>query len=567
MGPDPFPSTLKEAAGQSVRAVEYWRKGQKERIISVRGEYMASIDAKTGEPDSEFGERGKAWLSRWTIQNATYFSTDGPLVANGVIITGGNGGAKVGRGYADSGIQKEAAPDDIRGFDAETGKLLWTFHVMPREGEAGLDTWGKDSWRFVGNMGNWGPMTADEALGYVYVPLTAPTLVYYGGHRPGKNLYSDSLVALNIKTGKLMWHFQTVHHDLWDYDVASPPVLGEIKVDGKRIKAVMQASKTGFLYVFDRETGKPVWPIEERPVPQSTIPGEATSATQPFPTKPPAFDRQGLSEDDLIDFTPELHKEALEISKQYVLGPMFTPPSLISDELDGKKGTLVMPGVWGSGNWNTGAFDPETGFYYAVSRTEATLYGMVKTHDPEATIDYQVGGTPPPNENPKAPPNAPPRPPTGPDSRLNNILPFPVKGPGGLPLFKPPYGRITAIDLNKGEKVWMVANGDGPRNHPLLKDLNLPPLGEAGRPAPLLTKTLLFVGESSDAISGRHGSPGPRPFRAYDKATGQVIFEITLPAGTTGAPITYEADGKQYIVVPIGGKDYGAGWVALALGS
>jgi glucose dehydrogenase/cytochrome c5 len=558
----PFPKSLKEAAGQSVRGVEYWRNGSEERIILVRGEYLYSVDAKTGEPDQNFGERGRTWLNRRTLQNATFFATNGPLVANGVIVVGGNGGGVVGGGYGDDGIQKEAAPDDIRGFDVRTGKLLWTFHIMPREGEPGLETWGKESWRYVGNMGNWGPMTVDEKLGYVYVPLTAPTIAYYGGHRPGKNYYSNSLVALNAKTGKLMWFFQTVHHDLWDYDLASPPILGDITVNGKRIHAVMQASKTGFLWTFDRETGKPVWPVEERPVPQSTVAGEETWPTQPFPTKPPAFDRQGVTEDDLIDFTPELHQEALKIAKQYVMGPIFTPPSMMSNAPGGTKGTLELPGVWGSGNWNTGAFDPDTQIYYAISRTDPTIYGLVKTQDPEATIDYQIGGVPRRYDGTEEPEKA-----SRTDPRRNTMLPMPPKGPSGLPLLKPPYGRITAFDMNKGDKLWTVANGDGPRDHPLLKGLNLPPLGEPGRPAPLLTKTLLFLGEASDSISGRHGSPGPRKFRAYDKATGQVIWERELPAGTTGGPITYVANGKQYIVVPIGGKDYGAGWVALAVAS
>ena len=547
----PFPKSLKDAAGQSVRGVEYFRNGPEERIILIRGEYLYSVDAKTGEPTSNFGDDGRVWLNRRTIQNATYFATNGPLVANGTVVVGGNGGGVVGGGYGDDGMQKEAAPDDIRGYDARTGKQIWTFHVMPREGEPGIETWGKESWKFVGNMGNWGPMTVDEKLGLVYVPLTAPTLAYYGGHRPGKNLYSDSLVAINAKTGKLAWHFQTVHHDLWDYDLASPPILGDITVDGKRIKAVMQASKTGFLWVFDRETGKPVWPVEERPVPQSKVPGEETSPTQPFPTKPPPFDRQGVTEDDLIDFTPALHQEAIKIAKQFVMGPIFTPPSLISSAPGGTKGTLELPGVWGTGNWNTGAFDPETARYYAVSRTDPTVYGLVKTDDPKATIDYEAGEVEGAAEK----------------DPVHDVLPKPPQGPSGLPLLKPPYGRITAFDMNKGEKLWTVANGDGPRYHPLLKSLNLPPLGEPGRPAPLVTKTLLFLGEASDAVSGKHGSPGPRKFRAYDKATGQVIWEKELPVGMTGAPITYMANGKQYIVLPVGGKDYGAGWVALAVAS
>jgi cytochrome c5 len=335
----------------------------------------------------------------------------------------------------------------------------------------------------------------------------------------------------------LVWYFQTVHHDLWDYDNASAPTLGDITVQGKRIQAVMQPNKNGFLFVLDRVTGKPVWPIIERPVPQSTVPGEASSPTQPFPTKPPAFDRQGITADDVIDFTPELKREALKILSHYDIGPLYTPPSIPTG---GKKGTINVPSGWGSGNWNTGAFDPERGVYYAVSTTLPSVDALKKaTLEPGATVaneDADDDDTP---------------------SSMYGI------GPRGLPLLKPPYGRITALDLNAGEKLWMVANGDGPRNHPLLKDLHLPPLGTIGRPAPLLTRSLLFVGESSDAVWT--GVPGPAKFRAYDKANGAVLWETTLPVGTTGGPITYEAGGKQYIVVPIGGKDYGTGWIALAL--
>jgi quinoprotein glucose dehydrogenase len=418
---------------------------------------------------------------------------------------------------------------------------------LPQPGEPGNETWGLDSWKYVGNMAAWAPLTADAKLGYVYIPFSAPTNSWYGGHRPGINLYSDSLVALDIKTGKLMWYYQLIHHDIWEYDIASAPVLGDITVAGKRIHAVMQASKNGFLYVFDRKTGKPVWPIEERPVPKSTIPGEWTSPTQPFPTKPPPFDRQGSSEADLIDFTPELHAKAVELSKQYVLGPIYTPPSLKSDAPDGKKGTLAIPGGWGAGNWNTGAFDPETGVYYAVSRTEPGVYGMSKTDDPKATIEYAFG-----EAHEHRPGEA------RPDYRRGI-------GPEGLPLIKPPYGRITAIDMNKGEILWQVANGDGIRHHPLLKDLNLPPLGSPGRPAALVTKTLLFVPESSDAIMGGAGVSGPSKLRAYDKATGAVVWDADLPAGATGGPITYLSGGKQYVVVPVGGKKYGSGWVAFTL--
>jgi glucose dehydrogenase/mono/diheme cytochrome c family protein len=537
----PFAATLKEAAGESTRGVDFWREGSDKRIVAMRGEYLVELDADTGVARRDFGDRGRVSLNRHTPDHAPFFGWNGPIVVADVIIVGGNGGGKAGGGYGDGGPEREARPEDIRGYDVRTGRQLWTFHLIPQPGEPGRKTWGKGSADFVGNMAAWAPLSADEQLGYVYVPLSAPTNSYYGGHRPGANLYSDCLVALNAKTGRLVWYFQTVHHDLWDYDNASAPTLGDITVDSKRIKAVMQPNKTGFLYVFDRVTGKPVWPIVERPVPQSTIPGEETSPTQPFPTKPPAIDRQGITTDDLIDFTPELKREALKIIADYDIGPLFMPPTVASGAPDKKKGIILVPSTWGSGNWNTGAFDPERGVYYAVSMTLPDALALKKPTEPGATIAYE-----------------------GVDARESDARP-PMYGigPQGLPLLKPPYGRITALDLNSGEKLWMVANGDGPRDHPLLKDLHLPPLGTIGRPAPLLTRSLLFVGESSDVVGS--GVPGPSKFRAYDKANGAVLWETRLPAGTTGGPITYEVGGKQYIVVPIGGKDYGTGWIAFAL--
>jgi quinoprotein glucose dehydrogenase len=555
----PVEPTLREAAGQSTRGVAYWRKGAEERIVSIRRDYLYAIDAKTGKPCTDFGDNGRVTLDRHTPDNAGYFGFPGPFVVNDVIVVGGNGGGKSGEGYGDDGFESHAKPEDIRGYDIHSGKLLWTFHVLPHKGEPGYETWGKGSAEFVGNMAAWGSMTADEQLGYVYVPLSAPTVSYYGGHRPGKNLYSDSLVALNARTGKLVWYFQLVHHDLWDYDSATPPILGDIRVDGKKIKAVVASNKTGFLYVFDRVTGKPVWPIEERPVPQSTTPGEETSPTQPFPTKPPAYDRQGFTEHDLIDFTPELHQKALEIASQYVLGPLFTPPSVMTDR---KKGTLALPSAWGSGNWNTGAFDPETGMYYAVSMTQPTAYGLAKATNPKASMAYWVPFGEPEQSRPTTRPQRELLPGEVPDDYEEPPDPLNVNG---LPLMKPPYGRITAIDMNTGTKVWTVPNGDGPRNHPLLKDLNLPPLGNLGRPVALVTKTLLFLGDASNALFGRAGIAGPAKFRAYDKATGAVIWQMDLPVGTTGGPMTYMAGGQQMIVLSIGGKGFGAGWVALAL--
>jgi len=571
----PIEPTLKEASGQSTRGVAYWSNAAEERIVSIRGEYLYALNAKTGTPMPGFGENGRVWLNRHTPDDAPYFGYPGPFIVNDVIVVGGNGGGKAGGGMGDGGWDARARPEDIRGYDVHTGKLLWTFHLIPQKGEPGRETWGKGSADYVGNMAAWGPLTADEQLGYVYIPLTAPTVSYYGGHRPGMNLYSDSLVCLNVNTGKLVWYFQLIHHDLWEYDAATPPILGEIKVDGKTIKAVIASNKTGFLYVFDRITGKPVWPIEERPVPKSTIPGEEAWPTQPFPTKPPAYDRQGFSEADLIDFTPELHKQALEVASHYTMGTLFTPPTLRSEEPDGKRGLLALPSDWGSGNWNTGAFDPDTGMYYAVSTTQPVAFALTKATDPTATMAYSEGGggggggganraRPDPNNPQGANAQSPAeRPPRRPPNEYSGYGPLTIQG---LPIVKPPYGRITAIDLNRGTQVWMTPNGDGPRNHPLIKDLHLPPMGNPGRPAPLLTKTLLFLGDSSDAVMGRAGVLGPAKFRAYDKTNGDLIWQTDIPAGTTGGPMMFLAKGKQYIVVPVGGSTYGAGWICFGLG-
>jgi quinoprotein glucose dehydrogenase len=546
----PFGPDLDDARGASTRGVDYWRSGANRRIFAIRGEYLYAVDATTGVPVQKFGTEGRVLLrfnDRQPLAGRFNDST-GPLVlGNVVVVTGNTGGA------GDGGNRKEAAPEDIRGFDAETGKLLWTFHVVPQPGEFGNDTWGNGSWKIAGDLGAWNPMTADEELGYVYIPLTSPTAAWYGGWRPGDNLFSNSLVALDVKTGKRVWHFQTVHHDLWDWDNIGPPMLGEITVDGKRIRAVMQANKAAFLYVLDRTNGRPVWPIEERPVPQSTVPGERSSPTQPFPTKPPAFDLQGISDDDLIDYTPALKERARTIARQYVMGPVFSPPSVPGE--NGKKGTLVQPGAWGSANWNTGAFDPDTGYYYAISQTlgPANRTARKQTGDPRATMEYAdfepaLGPTDQPASQ-------------SPPSTVDAI------SIDGLPIIKGPYGRITAIDLNRGVHVWMRPNGDGPRFHPLLKDLNLPPLGYPNRPAPLLTKTLLFLGEGSDAISGTAGADWTwgKKFRAYDKATGGVIWEMELPSGTTAGPMTYEVKGKQYIVVAIGARNHPSEYVALSL--
>ena len=536
-----------EAAGEPTRGLDFWRSGAERRIVAIRGEYLYALDAATGKPAAGFGTAGRVELHFGEPQPLAgkFNDTSGAIVVGDVVVLAG-----YTNGAGDGGGKKERARDDVRGFSVRTGKLLWTFHVVPQEGEAGTDSWGNDSWKYAGDLGAWNPLSADDELGYVFLPLTAPTSAAYGGWRPGDNLYSNSLVALDAKTGKRVWHFQMVHHDVWEYDNVGPPTLCDLTVNGRRIKAVVQPNKNGFLYVLDRTTGAPVWPITERPVPQSMVKGEHTSPTQPFPSKPPAFDRQGFVDDDLIDFTPELRTRAREVATQYVLGPMYTPPTVSTPE--GTKGTLMSPGAWGAGNWNTGAFDPETNMYYAVSHTLAAPIGVSPTAGiADMTMDFQWAYTRPA-------PGAPPP-------------PGQVRGLGpqleGLPIWKPPYGRITAFNLNTGEQVWMAANGDGPRNHPLLKDLHLPPLGIPNRAAPLLTRTLLFLGEGSDAIMGTPQVDWGwgKKFRAYVKATGAELWEIELPSGTTGGPMTYLAKGRQFIVVPIGGKDHPAELVALAL--
>jgi quinoprotein glucose dehydrogenase len=550
----PFAATKDEAVGSSTRGVDYWRGGSgngDRRIFAIRAEYLYALDAATGQPVQKFGSQGRVSLrfaDRQPLAGRFNDST-GPLVlGNVVVVTGNTAGA------GDGGNRKEAASEDVRGFDAETGTLLWTFHVVPRPGEFGHESWGNDSWKVAGDLGAWNPMTADAELGYVYVPLSSPTAAWYGGWRPGDNLFANSLVALDVKTGKRVWHFQTVHHDLWDWDNIGPPMLGEITVDGRRIKAVMQANKAAFLYVLDRTNGRPVWPIEERRVPQSTVPGERSSPTQPFPTKPPAFDLQGISDNDLIDYTPALKERARTIAKQYVMGPVFTPPSVPSGQSGGTKGTLVQPGAWGSANWNTGAFDPETGYYYAISQTMGPANRAAwKQTDPGATMEY-ADFVPTPGRADQPASQSPP-------STVDAI------SIDGLPIIKGPYGRITAIDLNRGVHVWMTPNGDGPRFHPLLKDLNLPPLGYPNRAAPLLTKTLLFLGEGSNAISGTANVDWAwgTKFRAYDKATGAVIWETELPSGTTAGPMTYMVNGKQFIVVSVGARGQPSEYVALSL--
>jgi len=522
------PATLEGVSGPSTRGLEYWTDGFEKRLLVVRGGYLYSLDAETGQVSFNFGDNGRVSLIPESSRSHSFIS-GGPILVNEVIVVAGTID-----GAGDAGTKwRGVASEDVRGYDVRTGEQLWTFHAVPEEGEFGTDTWGNDSWRDSGDLGSWCCLSADEELGYVYVPFTAPTAAYYGGHRPGDNLFSNTLVAIDASSGERVWHFQMVHHDVWEYDNVGPPVLGDITVEGRTIQAVMQANKTGWVYVFDRVSGEPVWPIEERPVPQSLIPGETLSPTQPFPSKPAAIATQGVSAADIIDF-PEIGQVARATAANFITGPIFTPPSLVSNQPGGTQGTLTLPGSWGSANWNTGAFDPETGYYYGFANDIPRVYRIEEATNEGAEMAYW-------SPNREAP-------------YLD-----------GIPLTKPPWGRITAIDMNRGEHVWQAANGDSLSDHPALANLELPPLGIASRPVALVTRTLLFIGDGSNVFGGIQPNMWGRMFRAFDKATGEILWEMDLPAGTTGGPMTYMHEGKQYIVVAVGGLGDPAEWVALAL--
>jgi quinoprotein glucose dehydrogenase len=542
----------------SGRGVAYWTDGKAdERIIYVTPGYvMYALDARTGIPIKSFGTDGAVDLKANNDQEIDLVNGEiglhsAPIIAKDVIV--------MGAAHREGGAprSKNNAKGYIRGFDIRTGKRLWIFHTIPVKGEFGYDTWDSDAAANTGNTGVWAQMSADEELGLVYMPVELPTGDYYGGHRgaPPKlkgadvNLFSESLLALDIKTGQRKWHYQLVHHGVWDHDIPCAPILMDLTVNGKPVKAIGQPTKQGWLYVFDRATGVPVWPIEERQVEKGEVPGEWYSPTQPFVTKPPAFERQGVSHDDLIDFTPEMKAEAIKLVSRYKIGPLFTPP--VVSKWEGPMGTLMLPNITGGANWQGGSFDPETKFFYIFSNTNISSIGLGTPPSDRSDMLYVM--QPARNPDPTAKPAGP-----GGGGGLQ------VQG---LPLVKPPYGRITAIDLNNPDKLaFTIAHGDTPdniKNHPALKGLNIPRTGRQGRIGVLTTKTLLIAGEG-----GFNTTPEGRGayLRAYDKKTGADAGQIFMPAPQTGSPMTYSVAGTQYITVSVSGPGYGGELLVYKLG-
>jgi quinoprotein glucose dehydrogenase len=545
----------------SGRGLSYWTDGREERIYYVTPGYrMIALDAHTGNLVPGFGTNGALDLKQNDDQEIDLVTGEvglhsAPIVAGDTII--------VGAAHKSGGVPKSRGnvKGYVRGFDVRTGKRLWIFHTIPRPGEFGYDTWEKDSADYTGNTGVWGQISVDPQLNMAYLPVELPTGDYYGGHRPGNGLFGESVVAVDLKTGQRKWHYQLVHHGIWDMDIPCAPMLVDINVNGRAIKALAQPTKQAFLYVFDRTNGQPVWPIEERPVEQSTVPGEKTSPTQPFPTKPPAYDKQGAVIDDLIDFTPELRAQAVKLVSRYHLGPVFTPP--VVSKAEGPLGTLAMATANGGSVWAGGSFDPETHIAYIYSRRVIGSLGLVPPTSPSVSdMNYVQGSaTAGVRSSGGAGADASAAPGAGPAE--DNLRALAVQG---LPLAKPPYGQISAIDLNKGEILWQVAHGETPdeiRNNPALKGLNIPRTGRPGIIGTLVTKSLVVAGEAGTFTtpSGQKGAM----LRAYDKMTGKEVGAAYMPAPQTGSPMTYMLNGKQYIIVAVGGPGYPAEFIAYKL--
>lgn len=566
----------------SGRGLSYWTDGKgDERILYVTiGYRLVELNAKTGQPVAGFGKDGVVDLKqgvvygklvngKWQqvqipLEEGEIGTNSTPLVVNDTVIV---------QSAMAEGLRYEYTNNSkglVRAFDIRTGKQLWRFDTMPGPGEFGHETWENGSWNWTGNTGVWTEMSADPELGMVYLPVESPTIDAYGGNRPGNGLFAESVVALDLKTGKRKWHFQVVHHGIWDYDLPGAPLLMDVAIDGRMRKIIAQPSKQGFLYTFDRVTGEPIWPIVEKPVPQSTVPGEKSSPTQPFPSKPPAFSRNYLAKDDVIDFTPALRTQALENLKKYwwVETP-FVPYVIPNDKV---LGTILVGNTMGGVNWPGSSFNPETGVFYTQANNSsisgATLapeyFEAIKPekHQDHIAIWEAPGFAQPGFEAPSTS-GYRQAPAGGERPRAGNAL---TDGLGGLPIIKPPYGVITAIDMHTGDLKWQVPHGDTPdavRNSPLLKGLDIPKTGQNGIVGVVLTKSLVIVGDPQ--VTAMPGRPRGAMLRAYDQTTGREVGAVWMPAAQSGNPMTYMLDGRQYIVVAVGGGTYTSEYIAFAL--
>ena len=552
----------------SGRGLAYWTDGKEERILYVTPGYrLICLDAKTGGLVKSFGKDGVVDLKLDDDQTIALIDGEiglqsAPVVAKDTIIIG----AAFREGMTAKSMHNNKGY--VRGFDVRTGKRLWIFHTIPLKGEPGYETWEKGSAEYTGNTGVWTQVTVDEQLGLVYLPVESPTGDYYGGHRPGNNLYGESLVCVDLKTGQRKWFYQLVHHPLWDMDISSAPLLADINVNGRAIKAVAQPTKQGILYVFDRVTGQPVWPIEERPVEKGNVEGEWYAPTQPFPTKPPPYSRNGVTPDILVDFTPALHDQAMTIAAKYKLGPIFTPPT--ASKASGLLATLTLGTAGGGSNWWGGSYDPETHtVFVSASNASLTPIGLVHAPKDVSDMNYILGTDGQeiriargPGENAGA--DAAPLP------RTTAPAPAPANplNVQGLPLVKPPYGTLSAINLDKGEITWQVAHGETPdaiRNHPLLKGMNLPRTGQTGGVVTAVTKSLVLAGDPQVTTTADH--PRGAMLRAYDKLTGKEVGAVYMPAQQSGGIMTYMVNGKQYIVVAVSGGAYSGEYIAYSLPS
>ena len=556
----------------SGRGLAYWENGDDKRIIYVTPGYqMIALDARTGDRMMSFGDGGIVDLKQNIDQNLDPLDREiglhaTPIVAKNVIIVGAAHptGANPTTARATKGY--------VRGFDARTGERLWIFHTVPMRGEFGTESWLRGSNEYTGNTGVWAQISVDPELETVYLPVEEATGDYTGIDRPGDNLFSETLVAVDLNTGERKWHFQLVHHGIWDFDIPAAPILFDAVVDGRVVKAVAQPTKQAFLYVFDRVTGRPLWPIEERPVPKGDVPGEWYSPTQPIPTKPAGYDRQGITENDLIDFTPELRREALAIVAWHKMGPLFTPP--VVSNINGPLGTLMVPSQDGGTNWQGGSFDPETNILYVASGSTVVSKAVVPPYPGQSEMAYIEGNavTGPRTTGGSGSAAGGGRSEFTPTERRQLTPDDPSRGPPklalavqGLPLLKPPYGRISAIDMTRGEILWQVAHGETPddiKSHPLLQGMTIPRTGQAGSPGTLVTKTLLVSGERLNTTTPEGLGA---MLRAYDKATGREVGAVYMPAPQSGSPMTYMLNGEQYLVVAISGAQYAGELLAFKL--